>query len=178
MIDATEGGEGGGGKGLTDEEIVVHSIVFLLAGYETTSNTLAYISYLLALNPEIQEKLQTTIDEYFENNPVSGGATSDMIIDMLTNHAPTSEVYCHKMKHPPSSPLTPSLSPSSPPQLLSGCPHVRCHTGAALPGHGGSGVPQGVPTSTTVLSPPLAHPHLSILPLHSSSPFAQHKHIP
>ena len=75
MIDATEEGEGGRERRLTDDEIVAHSIVFLLAGYETTSNTLAYTSYLLALNPEIQEKLQTTIDEYFENNPVSGGAT-------------------------------------------------------------------------------------------------------
>ena len=71
MIDATEEGEGGGGRRLTDEEIVSHSITFLLAGYETTANTLAYTSYLLALNPEIQEKLQATIDEYFESNPVS-----------------------------------------------------------------------------------------------------------
>ena len=71
MIDATEEGEGTGGRRLTDEEIVAHSIAFLLAGYETTANTLAYTSYLLALNPEIQEKLQATIDDYFENNPVS-----------------------------------------------------------------------------------------------------------
>jgi len=71
MIDATEEGEGGGGRRLTDEEIVSHSITFLLAGYETTANTLAYTSYLLALNPEIQEKLQAAIDEYFESNPVS-----------------------------------------------------------------------------------------------------------
>ena len=71
MIDATAEGEGGGERRLTDEEIVAHSISFLLAGYETTANTLAYTSYLLALNPEIQEKLQATIDEYFENNSVS-----------------------------------------------------------------------------------------------------------
>ena len=132
MIDATEGGEGGGGKGLTDEEIVVHSIVFLLAGYETTSNTLAYISYLLALNPEIQEKLQTTIDEYFENNPVSGGATSDMIIDMLTNHAPASEVYCHKWNIPLITPhsLTLSLITPSTPHRMPPCtmPYRSCTT--------------------------------------------------
>ena len=71
MIDATEEGEGGGNRRLTDEEIVVQSITFLLAGYETTANTLAYTSYLLALNPEILEKLQATIDEYFERNSVS-----------------------------------------------------------------------------------------------------------
>ena len=59
------------GKKLTDEQIVNYSVGFLLAGYETTANTLAYTSYLLALNPEIQEKLQREIDDYFEENPVS-----------------------------------------------------------------------------------------------------------
>ena len=70
MIDAAER-EGGEVKKLTDEEIVTNSILFLLAGYETTANTLAYNSYLLALHSEIQEKLQTEIDGYFESKPVS-----------------------------------------------------------------------------------------------------------
>ena len=70
MIDATEGEDGGEGK-LSDEEIVANSILFLLAGFETTANTLAFTSYLLALHPEIQEKLQAEIDEYFESKPVS-----------------------------------------------------------------------------------------------------------
>ena len=56
---------------LTDEDIVSHSLVFLLAGFETTSNTLGYTSYLLALNTEVQEKLQAEIDAYFEDKPVS-----------------------------------------------------------------------------------------------------------
>ena len=141
MIDATEEGEGGGDRRLTDEEIVVQSITFLVAGYEATSNTLAYTSYLLALNPEIQEKLQTTIDEYFENNPVSGGAlhhTSDVMLDMLSYHVPASDVYCHIMKHSlnPSSHLTPSLIMSllpltssliAPSLLPSSSPHLLCH---------------------------------------------------
>lgn len=63
-VEATE-------KKLTDKEIVAYSISFLLAGYETTSNTLAYISYLLALNPAVQKQLQTEIDEYFRDNPVT-----------------------------------------------------------------------------------------------------------
>ena len=41
--------------------------VFLVAGYETTATTLAYLSYYLALNPEIQAKLQQEIDEHFPN---------------------------------------------------------------------------------------------------------------
>jgi cytochrome P450 len=59
------------GRKLTDEEIVAHAVTFILAGYETTANTLAYTSYLLALNPDIQEKLRSEIDSYFDNNPVS-----------------------------------------------------------------------------------------------------------
>ena len=86
MIDATAEGEGGGGKKLTDEEIVSHSITFLLAGYETTANALAYTSYLLALNPEKQEKLQAKIDEYFDSNPVSFWVTL-MYIGEAANHS-------------------------------------------------------------------------------------------
>ena len=56
---------------LTDEEVVMHAIVIMMAGYETTANALAYTSYLLALNPDIQEKLQSEIDSYFDENPVS-----------------------------------------------------------------------------------------------------------
>ena len=59
------------GRKLTDEEIVAHAVTFMLAGYETTANTLAYTSYLLALNPDIQEKLQSEIDCYLEDKPVS-----------------------------------------------------------------------------------------------------------
>ena len=70
MIDAAEG-EGGEEKKLTDEEIVTNTVMFLLAGYETTANALAFTSYLLALHPEKQEKLRAEIDGYFETKPVS-----------------------------------------------------------------------------------------------------------
>ena len=56
---------------LTDEEVVGHTRLVLMAGYETTANALAYTSYLLALNPDIQEKLQSEIDNYFDDKPVS-----------------------------------------------------------------------------------------------------------
>ena len=73
MIDATvEGDETvqGSEKKLSDEEISSHSLTFMLAGYETTSNALSYTSYLLALNPKVQEKLQNEIEAYYEENPV------------------------------------------------------------------------------------------------------------
>ena len=56
---------------LTDKEVVGQAVGMLLAGYETTANALAYTSYLLALNPDIQEKLQSEIDSYFDEKPVS-----------------------------------------------------------------------------------------------------------
>ena len=56
---------------LTPTEIVGSSVTFLLAGYETTANTLSFTSYLLAINPDIQEKLQSEIDSYFDDKPVS-----------------------------------------------------------------------------------------------------------
>ena len=56
---------------LTARDIVGSSVTFLLAGYETTANTLSYTSYLLAINPDIQEKLQSEIDSYFDDKPVS-----------------------------------------------------------------------------------------------------------
>ena len=85
MMDATDGEEDkqsaslNGGQcpfhkntsSLSNEEVVGNARVVLLAGYETTANTLAYTSYLLAINPDIQEKLQSEIDSYFDDKPVS-----------------------------------------------------------------------------------------------------------
>ena len=41
------------------------SLVFLLAGFETTSTTLGYMSYQLALHPDVQDKLRKEVDEHF-----------------------------------------------------------------------------------------------------------------
>ena len=56
---------------MTDSEVFANSIGFLIAGNETTSTALSYTSYLLALNPDVQEKLQSEIDAYFDEKPVS-----------------------------------------------------------------------------------------------------------
>ena len=48
---------------LTEEEVVGQSLTFILAGYETTSNALAYTTYCLAMNPDKQEKLLEEIDQ-------------------------------------------------------------------------------------------------------------------
>ena len=57
------------GHKLSAREILDNSLTLLFD--ETSKNTLAHVSYLLAINPEIQMKLQSEIDSFFEENPVS-----------------------------------------------------------------------------------------------------------
>ncbi|XP_034079257.1 thromboxane-A synthase isoform X1 [Gymnodraco acuticeps] len=52
-------------KMITEDEIVGQAFVFLLAGYETSSNTLAFTCYLLAINPECQRRVQEEVDKFY-----------------------------------------------------------------------------------------------------------------
>ena len=52
---------------LTDVEVLINSLVFMLAGFDTTATTLSWLFYELAVNPEIQEKLATSIDKELGN---------------------------------------------------------------------------------------------------------------
>ena len=56
---------------LSDVEILAQSIIFIIAGYETTSSTLYFIMYTLATHPDAQKKLQEEIDKTLPNK-VSG----------------------------------------------------------------------------------------------------------
>ena len=47
------------------EEMMGQVVIFLNAGYETTSSALGFTAYELALNPSIQKKLQQEIDDNF-----------------------------------------------------------------------------------------------------------------
>ena len=67
MIDATAEDKGEHRR-LTDLEIVSQCFTFIVAGYETTANALTYTAYLLALNPDIQEKLIDQIMEYISDH--------------------------------------------------------------------------------------------------------------
>ena len=48
---------------LTRKEVISNILAFMAAGYETTSTSLAYCTYVIATHPEIQEKLQAEIDQ-------------------------------------------------------------------------------------------------------------------
>ena len=70
MIDAVDNESQ---EGLKTGEIIADSVGLMLAGYETTSTALTFTTFLLATNPEVQERLANEILEYFEENPVSDG---------------------------------------------------------------------------------------------------------
>ena len=47
--------------GLTSKEIISNSVLFFFAGYETTSATLSFFTYFLALHQDVQQKLYEEI---------------------------------------------------------------------------------------------------------------------
>ena len=50
-------------KRMSDEEVSAQSVIFMVAGFETTGSTLSYMAYLLAAHPEVQEKLLQELDK-------------------------------------------------------------------------------------------------------------------
>lgn len=50
----------------TEEELTAQCLVFFLAGFETSSVVSVFMAYELAINPDIQTKLQNEIDSVME----------------------------------------------------------------------------------------------------------------
>ncbi|KAH9046659.1 cytochrome P450 [Lactarius hengduanensis] len=53
---------------LSEEELVAQMVVFLIAGTDTTSTALSRILHLLALHPDVQDKLRNELKEAHEDN--------------------------------------------------------------------------------------------------------------
>ena len=56
-------------------DIVASAILFMVAGSDTSANTLAFTCYQLAKNPEIQEKLRNEINSMYKGNPTKESLT-------------------------------------------------------------------------------------------------------
>lgn len=66
-------------KGLTVNQIAAQSFLFFVAGYETSSTTILFALYELALNQDIQSKLRKEIQNAFKKH---GDFTYEMIMDI------------------------------------------------------------------------------------------------
>ncbi|CAM4953017.1 unnamed protein product [Rotaria socialis] len=67
---------------LTIPEIASNVLIFMIAGYETTSTALAYAAYVLATHPEEQRQLQEHIDNYFDSETENVRPSYDTVSKM------------------------------------------------------------------------------------------------
>ncbi|NXN94593.1 CP3AO protein, partial [Rhinopomastus cyanomelas] len=76
-------------KTLSDEEILAQALIFVFAGYETTSSTLGYIAYNLATHPDVQQRLQEEIDANLPNKatPTYSAIMQMEYLDMVVNES-------------------------------------------------------------------------------------------
>lgn len=65
---------------LSLDELVGQCVIFFLAGYDTTASTLSFASYLLALNPGIQNNLYNELREVLQRH--KGELTYEALQDM------------------------------------------------------------------------------------------------
>ncbi|CAD6588879.1 MAG: hypothetical protein ASARMPREDX12_003522 [Alectoria sarmentosa] len=72
---------------LTDEEILGNAFVFILAGHETTANSLHFCLALLATNIAAQRHLQVDLDEIFQGCPVNEAEYEEVIPKLFASMA-------------------------------------------------------------------------------------------
>ncbi|XP_023311318.1 probable cytochrome P450 6a20 [Anoplophora glabripennis] len=75
-----ENGHHGDGNTLTMDEMVAQSFVFFIAGFETSSTTMTFALFELAVHQDIQEKLRDEINEVLAKH--EGKLTYDSLSDM------------------------------------------------------------------------------------------------
>lgn len=68
------------GDGLSLNEIAAQVFVFFFAGFETSSTAMTYALYELALNPDVQDKLRTEINDMY--NKSNQEITYESIMEM------------------------------------------------------------------------------------------------
>uniref|UniRef100_A0A1B6CG14 Cytochrome P450 n=1 Tax=Clastoptera arizonana TaxID=38151 RepID=A0A1B6CG14_9HEMI len=87
-------------KSMDEETIIAQSVLFLLAGFETSSTLLTFLSYELALNTDVQEKLRDEILRVSKNHKgqLSYQALGEMVflenvlLETLRKHPPIARI--------------------------------------------------------------------------------------
>ncbi|GMS89053.1 hypothetical protein PENTCL1PPCAC_11228, partial [Pristionchus entomophagus] len=92
-IDGGENDDVEGSRRLVFDEIVSQCMVMLLAGFETTSNSLSYLTHFLANYPDVQEKMRDEIDREITGEIVE--------YDSLVNLKYTESVIRESLRHYP-----------------------------------------------------------------------------
>uniref|UniRef100_A0A7E4VHV1 Cytochrome P450 n=1 Tax=Panagrellus redivivus TaxID=6233 RepID=A0A7E4VHV1_PANRE len=92
-------------KRLTEDEIVGQCMIFLLAGFDTTANTLALTCWFLARYPEIQERLIEEVDD------VCGDPSKPIGYDQLPELKYADCVMKETLRMHPIAPFAASLPP-------------------------------------------------------------------
>ncbi|XP_033154280.1 probable cytochrome P450 6a14 [Drosophila mauritiana] len=64
--------------GLTLEQMAAQAFVFFLAGFDTSSSTMAFCLYELALQPEIQNQVRDEIERVLDGEPITYDALAEM----------------------------------------------------------------------------------------------------
>ena len=72
---------------LTDQEILGNTFIFLLAGHESTANSIHFSLILLALDIAAQRHLQKDLDEIFEGRPVKEANFDDVVPKLFASMA-------------------------------------------------------------------------------------------
>ncbi|CAK9809634.1 Cytochrome P450 9e2 [Anthophora quadrimaculata] len=68
------------GNPLTNEEMTYQAFIFFLAGFDTVSNLLCFVTHEIAVNPSIQTKLREEIEEVYRKT--DGKPTYESIKEM------------------------------------------------------------------------------------------------
>ncbi|XP_026475344.1 cytochrome P450 9e2-like [Ctenocephalides felis] len=74
----------------TDDELTAQAMIFFLAGFDTTSTVLCFLTHELALHPEIQQRLQQEIDDIcdsIEDKPSYETVVHMKYLDMVVSES-------------------------------------------------------------------------------------------
>lgn len=71
---------------LTSQEILANSLIFFLAGYETTANVLSFVMYNLAIYPEYADEVTREVDENIgKEKPTYDNVSKLAFLDQFTS---------------------------------------------------------------------------------------------